>query len=150
MTTRELSTAAQAAKLIRADMKSEYPDLKVRVTCHNFAGGDSITVEFYDQPPEVEEAIKKLLHKYEFGHFDGMTDMYEYSNWNDALPQTKYLHIDNNRSPEMDAKLEAFALSLYGEDSPQTKSYEIHTTMHRLFRDTYPYFWKAFKNGEIK
>lgn len=95
--------AAQAAALIRKEIKAAYPGLKFTCTSQNYAGGNSINVGYQDQPRAVHEAIKSMLGKYEYGHFDGMTDMYEHSNCRTDIPQTKYLFVSNNMS---DAKRE--------------------------------------------
>ena len=38
--------------------------------------------------------LKSEFSKYEYGRFDGMQDLYEYTNVRDDIPQTKYLFIE--------------------------------------------------------
>lgn len=90
--------AAQAAALIRKEIKAAYPGLKFRCTSENYSGGNSIRVSYIDQPKEVHEAITAIAKKYQYGHFDGMHDIYEYSNSNPEIPQAKYVFTDNEMS----------------------------------------------------
>lgn len=97
------STVAQCAALIRADLKSLYPGVKFSVTSESFSMGNSVNVSYTDGPTikDVESHIKK----YQYGHFNGMEDMYETSNRIEGLAQTKYLTVSRNMSPEIKEKL---------------------------------------------
>jgi len=96
---RQLSEAAQAAKLIRVELKKH--GIKARVTSKCYSMGSHVRVSLTDQPYWIVEAIKSATYKYVYGHFDGMQDLYEISNRNDNIPQTKYLFIDNEYSVEL-------------------------------------------------
>ena len=85
---------ALAAKAIRAEIKPLLTN-KARVKSSSFSGGTSIDVFLSNESEEVVEKVKDLCEKYEYGHFDGMTDCYEYSNTRDDLPQVKYLFVSN-------------------------------------------------------
>lgn len=85
-----LSTPAMAAKQIKSLLKEKYPHIKFSVKSESFANGDSVRVS-WNLGMKTEE-IQNLVSKYEYGHFDGMTDSYEYSNVIKDIPQTKYLH----------------------------------------------------------
>jgi len=87
------STVALTAQAIRKDLKAAYPQTKFSVRSQNYTGGDSIDVEYtmtLNGPKESD--VKALLSKYEDGHFDSMTDMYEYKTGRGELG-TKYLFI---------------------------------------------------------
>ncbi len=92
------SQAAQAAAQIRQHIKKNYPGLKFTCTSENYAGGSSVNVRFEDQPKDVYEAIKEVAKKHQYGHFDGMHDIYEYSNSRDDLPQAKFVFVENKMS----------------------------------------------------
>ena len=94
-----LSNQAQVAKIIRNHCKQI--GIKCRAKSEGYSMGDSVRVTVYDQPPQVFDALNKLWSKYQYGHFDGMQDMYEYSNSRDDIPQTKYLFINNEFSEEI-------------------------------------------------
>jgi len=94
------SNQAQVAKLCRQYLKSQ--GIKCSVTSKGYSGGDSVNVTVYDQCPEVMKSIESQFHQYEYGHFDGMTDCYEYSNTNGNIPQTKFLFIHNSISDALE------------------------------------------------
>lgn len=89
--------AAQAAQLIRADLKQAYPDLKSRVNSSTFAGGDEVRVTLLVEDIEhyiTWQTVKDFLSKYEAGSFDGMNDLYTYDNLREDIPQVKWLFVD--------------------------------------------------------
>jgi len=86
---RKLTEAAQAAKLMRAELKKAFPSVKFSVRSNNFAGGDSVHVNWTNGP--TGDAVAEITDKYQYGHFDGMIDLYEYSNNIEGLPQAKYV-----------------------------------------------------------
>lgn len=71
--------AATAADVIRQILKKKYPDIKVWVTSDTFSMGDSIDVNINCAPAEVYKEIEGLCNKFQDGHFDGMTDMYNHN-----------------------------------------------------------------------
>ena len=91
-TIRELTPAAQAAKLIRGILKENFPTTKFKVTSSNYSMGDSVDVKWFNGV--TSEAVKKVINHFQYGHFDGMIDCYENSNTIEGLPQTKYLMCD--------------------------------------------------------
>ncbi len=90
-----MTTAAQVASSIRKDLKQKYPNTKFTVRCQNFAGGNSVDVDYMAKTdgPRLKD-VETLLSKYEAGHFDGMIDSYEYKDSKDRNDITvKYLMI---------------------------------------------------------
>ena len=57
MTTRTQTEAATVAKLARAFLKCA--GITARVTCKNYSGGDSVTVELIDEVPPTVRGVKK-------------------------------------------------------------------------------------------
>ncbi len=86
---KQLSTHAQAAKLMRQELKQAFPTIEFSVRSQSYAGGNSIHVEWQDGPKTKD--VQKITGKYEYGHFDGMQDCYEYSNVREDIPQVKYV-----------------------------------------------------------
>lgn len=84
------------AELIKVYILREYPTVsKVEVKSDSFSGGDSIDITYHS--PEKIEALSAWIRSFAYGKFDGMTDMYEYSEEkNDIivdgyiLPKAKY------------------------------------------------------------
>lgn len=94
------SPAALAAKAIKAEIKKKFPNLKVSVKSENFAGGNAVDVRMMDQSKAVEDLIRIMVSKYQYGKFDGMTDSYDYTNYRDDIPQVKYTMVSNPMSRE--------------------------------------------------
>lgn len=94
------TNAANAAAWIRTELKKAYPGLKFTCRSETYSGGNSVRVTYTDQPAEKHKAIEALLAKYEYGHFNGMDDIYEYSNRREDVPQVKYLFVTNEMSDE--------------------------------------------------
>lgn len=99
---RELTRAAQAAKAIKNELQAAFPGVKFSVTSENYSGGDSVRVHWTDGPKQKD--VDDLLSKYEYGHFDGMRDLYEYDNVNKDIPQAKYIFATRHHSEERQAR----------------------------------------------
>lgn len=85
---KQLSTAACAAKLIRQELKNAFPHIKFRVKSETYSMGNSVWV-YWENGITIQE-VNKIIDKYQKGHFNGMEDIYEYSNVNENLPQVKH------------------------------------------------------------
>lgn len=92
------SCSANCATAIREELKKDFPNVKFSVKSSNFAGGDSVHVAWTEGPTTLE--VSKVTSKYQYGRFDGMTDMYEYSNTIENLPQSKYVQTQRAINPE--------------------------------------------------
>lgn len=89
--------SAQTAKLVRQELKKLHPEVKFKVHSDNFSMGDSVDV-FYQRGELTNEQHRalqdELQTKYQYGHFDGMTDYYDADNRQDHA-QTKYLGVNS-------------------------------------------------------
>ena len=94
--------AAQTAQLIRKDLKEFFPKAKFTVKSDSYAGGDAVRISFIDSPYLTAE-VESKLKKYQYGHFNGMEDIYENSNSIDGLPQVKFVQVGRNKSEEAKA-----------------------------------------------
>jgi len=101
MRTKIKTQAAQCAIAIRKELKEKFPGVKFKVTSESFAGGNSVRVSFVDSK-YLQDEVESEIKKYQYGHFDGMTDYYEHSNVIEGLPQTKYLFVDRKYSNEIE------------------------------------------------
>lgn len=126
---KQQSNQAQAAAAIREELKTKFPGVKFSVTSEGFSMGDAVRVKWTDGPTENE--VTNITAKYEYGHFNGMEDIYEYSNRRDDIPQTKYLTTSRSKSEATKAATEAGALEIWpgdewqAEQTRQRRSYEI-------------------------
>lgn len=88
---------AQAAALIRKELKTNLPAVKASVTSKSYSGGNSITVDVTGASDEATALIERIVAKYRRGNFDGMTDSYEYNNRNREIPQANYVFVNNHK-----------------------------------------------------
>ena len=98
-TMKKLSKAAQVSKLLKAKAKSL--GLEVRASSKNFSGGNSVDIKVLKGSDKSFNELKEYSIQFKEGHFDGMNDIYEYSNSRDDIPQTKYLFIDDDRAVQI-------------------------------------------------
>ena len=134
------TTAALTAKEIRKVLKATYPGVKFSVTSESYSGGDSVRVEYTDFIPAKE--LDKLLSKYQYGSFNGMEDIYEYSNVNKDIPQTKYLFVTRNMSEAVKNELVNTINTEYAgcenlgyDDYSNSLQARISTFVYRLFTE---------------
>lgn len=105
-----------AAAAARVDLKKEFPTVKFSVTSASGAGTSSVRVEWTDGPTSSQ--VDAVVGKYQYGHFDGMTDCYEYSNSREDLPQAKFVFTVREISPEMKLKFAQNVSETYGGIMP--------------------------------
>lgn len=111
---RELSKTAECSKAIREELKKEFPGVKFKV---NSESGSAINIHYVDGPSY--ELVDKIVSKYEMGHFDGMTDMYEYDNSREDIPQVSYVFTTREISLEYgEEALDEFNKYWSREDKP--------------------------------
>lgn len=88
----KISTHAAAAKAIRAELKENFPSIKFSVRSESYAGGNNVCISWINGP--TEEEVEKIVNKYEYGSFNGMTDSYEYDNVKKDIPQVFYVFCE--------------------------------------------------------
>lgn len=122
------SSHASAAKMLKAELSKAFPGIKFSVTSSSYSGGDSLRVHYEDGPsPRI---VEEISGKYQAGHFDGMTDMYEYSNTREDIPQTKFVFVERKMSKETRATIDAAYLEKFGVANDDYGD----RTAHRLFQ----------------
>jgi hypothetical protein len=149
---RELSPAAQVAKLIRQYLRAE--GIQASVTSDNYSMGNSVNAYLVDQPPAVMAKIKEATAQYQYGEFNGMEDIYEMSNVNNNIPQTKYLFINNKLSDELRQAIWDFARGYFSplENAPAVwadvgyfpiPNWNLNASelVYRLFSGAEPAYW---------
>lgn len=85
--------SSEVSKSIRQELKKTFPKIKFSVVTPHYG---SVRVRWIDGVKS--ETIEKLTGKYEYGHFDGMTDCYEYSNSRSDIPQCKFVFCNRDYS----------------------------------------------------
>ena len=117
-----LSTHAAAAKAIRTELKKN--GIKARVTCDSYSMGSSVRVELENEAPWTVKAITSFVNKFQYGHFNGMEDIYEYSNNREDIPQVKFVFVENNFTDELKQKAYEALLSGFGGYENHPEKYE--------------------------
>lgn len=131
---RTLTGAALCALAIREELKKQFPSYKFSVTSDNFAGGNSVHISWTDGP--TTKQIDSIVNKYQYGHFNGMEDIYEYSNNIEGLPQTKYVSTSREINPELKNRLLPEFEKLYKSDEPEYSRNSTVNTLHRILSNT--------------
>jgi len=90
---KNLTQAAQCALAIKAELSKEFPGLKIKCKSSNFSMGNSVHVSANFKNKADKDRAEDLVGKYQYGHFDGMTDYYEHSNSRSDIPQAKYVSL---------------------------------------------------------
>jgi hypothetical protein len=96
---KKLTPAAQVAKLLKT--KSKSLGLEVKASSKNYTGGDSVTIKVLKGSDKSFNELKEYSSQFKEGKFDGMNDIYEYTNSRDDIPQTKYLFINDDRAVQI-------------------------------------------------
>jgi hypothetical protein len=108
-----MSNHAAAAKQVRAYVKKL--GLKGKVKGSAGAMTDSVHVVLENASPADVQRVTEFANQYQYGHFDGMNDIYEDSNWVEGMPQVKYVLVrsdydDVMRQKALDAIVNKFDL----------------------------------------
>lgn len=118
VTEKTVSDHAAAAKMIRTELKAKYPETKFSVKAKSYAGGSSVDVCWTDGPKSAE--VNDMIRKYQRGHFDGMTDMYEYSNSREDIPQVQFTFANREISDETREIIKEKIGTMFGVDMNDT------------------------------
>lgn len=97
-----LSDHAAAAKHIRAFLKAE--GIKGKVKAESSSMTSSVRVSLENGTPAQTKMVTEFANKFQYGHFDGMCDMYEYSNSRDDIPQVKFVFVESDFDDELKQK----------------------------------------------
>ncbi len=94
-----------AAKNLRTEFKRAYPGVAFSVRTSKYSGGNSVDISWTDGPTSAQ--VKRIAHKYAGGHFDGMTDSYEYkrSPWTELFGEARYVFCNREYSDRMVASV---------------------------------------------
>lgn len=132
-TVRTLSEAATVAKRIKTELKTLFPLIKFSVTSER----STANIGYTDSVPS--DTLDSYFAKYEDGHFDGMTDSYQYKESThevlengkiEETPRVKYLFFHRNVSDQVKAVAKEYILSRY--DNKDLDEYKISQGIHRL------------------
>jgi hypothetical protein len=118
--------SALCARDVKQLLKKEYPTIQFSVRSDNFANGNSVDIGWNLGPTSDE--VDKLVSKYQYGHFDGMIDMYEHSNMRDDINQAKF--VSCQREYKTDEEIENDKLSW--RDPKRRNLYKEEKTLYHI------------------
>ena len=121
--------------MIRAELKVRGIKASVRSASGSMTSSVDVTIK-QDVTPEQYSEITGFANKFQYGHFDGMTDMYEYSNTNDDLPQAKFVFVRVDYSDEIRAEVKAYIANINGINDYERGRYE-----HMAISGSWGDFW---------
>lgn len=125
-----VSSHAGAAAAIKAELKTKFPGIKFSVTSDSFSMGDSVDIRWEDGPTTKD--VEEYADKYQYGHFNGMEDIYENTNSREDIPQAKYVHCNRQMSAELREKLTPDAERLFVADH-YSSVHDAGNFLHRIF-----------------
>lgn len=100
---KSLTSHAAAAKMIRSTLKKVFPGVVFEVKSDSFSGGNSVDIHWTDGPTTA--MVETVVKRHQYGHFDGMIDLYEYSNNRIDIPQAKYVQTQRKMSDSAQAAI---------------------------------------------
>jgi hypothetical protein len=103
-----ISEVAKAAKMIRQDLKTAFPNVKFNVTSRHYT-----TVSITWINGVTERDVNNLVRKYKMGNFNGMVDSYDFSNRRQDIPQAEYIFTNRQISTDVMSKMFNFVKSQY-------------------------------------
>lgn len=94
-----MNSHAAAAKAVKTELKKAFPHIKFSVSSKTYSGGSSLRASWVDGPTSAQ--VHKILDKYQYGHFEGMTDCYDMTNCRNDIPQVKYVFAERQVSDQV-------------------------------------------------
>lgn len=107
---------ADPARNMRAELKRRFPGVKFSVRRDHYS---SIRVSWTDGPTGAQ--VSAIADRFEEGHFDGMTDCYQYSRapWSETFGGVRYVTCHREESDALIARAIAAAVAEFGDhDAP--------------------------------
>jgi hypothetical protein len=121
---------AAAAAAIKEELIKAFPGIKFSCKSESFSMGDAVRIGWTNGPSTKD--VEAISGKYQMGHFNGMEDMYEYSNRDSNLPQAKYVTAGRSITPEFQKLVTEQLTALMGdtehhhyEERPEGITYQL-------------------------
>lgn len=135
------SSHAGASAAIKAELKANFSGVKFSVTSESFSMGNSVHISWTDGP--TVKQVEEFTSKYQYGHFNGMEDIYESSNRRNDIPQAKYISEARSMSSETESILLPIAEQLYNNDKSERNEAPYNC------RDAAQFLYKVFYHCAI-
>lgn len=106
-----MTNQATTAKQIRKELKANFKGIKFSVTAPYYG---KVCISF--ENGVKTENVTDIVQKYKSGHYDGMNDIYEFSNKNEDVAQVEYISINRDFSEDMEALALKHLMNEYGSE----------------------------------
>ena len=134
--TKQVSKQAQVAKLLK--QKGKELGLTLSAKSQSFAGGNSVDVDVSKGSDQAIKDLNDYSKQFVYGKFDGMTDYYDINNYNENIPQTKYLSIRDERAQNILNALDQYWEHSYYVNGQECGWYKFVSSLKDVFnRDTW-------------
>lgn len=136
---KQITEWAAAAAAIRAQLKTHGIDCKVKSQA--YAGGSSVNVQVFNQTPATVAQIERFCKQFQYGHFNGMEDIYEATNIREDIPQVSFVFVNNEISAELQAEIESWCDAHWSYHDDQNR----REVIYRQTRHESSQFWAQRK-----
>ena len=132
------SSQALAAAAIRNELKKN--GIAARVTSDSASMTSSVRVLILqDVSPATRREVEIFAGRFQYGHFDGMTDSYDVSNRDDSIPQVKFVFVEVKYSDEIQKAARDYIAN-------GRTDYEADRMTWQVLNGSYPCdFWRSRK-----
>lgn len=130
----------KTTNIIKAHCLKTWKIAKIEVSTDVFSGGDSMDVNYYAPDPIKE--LESFINQFQAGHFNGMEDIYEYSNNPEIildghiLQDYKYVSVYHKAcdlpEPKKQPEAELINWDTIFDESEKSELFEIVQTKHTL------------------
>jgi hypothetical protein len=124
------SSHAGASAAVKAELMAAFPGIKFSCKSESFSNGNSVHIEWTDGP--TADQVTDISKKYQYGHFNGMEDIYEYTNSREDIPQAKYVSEHRNMSDNVKSLLPEFEKWF----DPESKN-DYRNSPEQIFREVF-------------
>ena len=136
--TKQISQHAAAAKMIRKELKDRGIKASVRASTASMTSSVDVDIK-QDLHPDAVAEIKAFVDQFQYGSFDGMQDLYEYTNRRDDLPQVKYTFVRVEYSDEIKQAVAKYIGEING-----IGEYEQDRYRHMALNGSWGDFWDEY------
>jgi len=133
---KQLSNHAQVAKTIRAHIKSNGIQARVKARSHS-----CVDVYIEDELPATVKLVRDFCEGFQAGRFNSMEDIYEY-NRDRTGPTVNYVFVNASYSDAVRADAEQYLVDNYAaEENGQIAGMWKDQAVHQVLRGSLGNFW---------
>jgi hypothetical protein len=115
-----------------------------------------VYVRGYNLRPSVAKEVRKSIYKYQTGVKNKSTNIYENNNTDNSIPQVKFIHLENQITPDMKEKIIEYINGKAVENSdsniPLSEMPDDYAPylINKVFSEENSLFWKTLEENRQK